>query len=356
MKLFTAGPVACRPEVLREMSSQMFSHRSKEYQQLQKEVVERMKSFLETKAHVFLFPSSGSGAMEASIRNCVFRKVLCCISGEFGERFARVAQTNGREVVKLEVPLGKPILPEQLDEKLKLHPDVEAVTITHNETSVGLINPLRELAKVAKEHEKLVLVDAVSSMGGTEIKFDAWGLDVCFTSSQKCFGLPPGLAIVAVSEQAMECSARMPNKGWYFDFQLFAQDHEKRLSTPMTPSIPQILALRKELEIIEREGGKERRFQLYSERMERIKRGVEELEMTLFPEAGYESPTIACVNAPKGWTGDAIYEGMRQRGFELARGYGRLRERTFRIGNMGYITFQDIDQMLHALGSLLKGS
>ncbi|MEM2282157.1 MAG: alanine--glyoxylate aminotransferase family protein [Candidatus Hadarchaeales archaeon] len=349
MKLFTAGPVACRPEVLQEMSRQMFSHRSKEYQELQKQVVEGMQRFLETKSHVFLFPSSGSGAMEASIRNCVERKVLCCICGEFGERYARVAQTNGREVVRLEVELGKPITPELLDEQLKHFPDVEAVTITHNETSVGLLNPLRELAKVAKEREKLVLVDAVSSMGGTEIKFDEWGLDVCFTSSQKCFGLPPGLAIVAVSAAAMERSARAVNKGWYFDFKLFEADHLKRLSTPMTPSIPQILGLRKELEIIEREGGKERRFELYRERMRRIKEGVESLGLSLFPQPGYESPTIACVNAPPGKTGDQIYEAMRAKGFELARGYGKLRERTFRIGNMGYITFEDIDQMLSAL-------
>jgi aspartate aminotransferase-like enzyme len=354
MKLFTAGPVACRPEVLQEMSKQMFSHRSKEYQALQKETVERMQKFLETKSHVFLFPSSGSGAMEASIRNCVEKKVLCCICGEFGERYAKIAQANGKEVVRLEVELGKPITPELLDEKLKQNPDVEAVTITHNETSVGLINPLRELAKVAKEREKLVLVDAVSSMGGTEIKFDAWGLDVCFTSSQKCFGLPPGLAIVAVSQLALERSAKMTNKGWYFDFKLFEADHLKRLSTPMTPAIPQILALRKELEIIEKEGGKEKRFQLYLDRMRRIEEGVESLGLTLFPERGYESPTIACVNAPPGKTGDQIYEAMRLKGFELARGYGRLREKTFRIGNMGYITMQDIDEMLSALRDVLS--
>jgi len=354
MKLFTAGPVACRPEVLQEMGKQMFSHRSKEYQQLQKETVERMQKFLETQSHVFLFPSSGSGAMEASIRNCVEKKVLCCICGEFGERYAKVALANGKEVVRLEVELGKPITPELLDEKLKQNPDVEAVTITHNETSAGLLNLLRELAKVAKERGKLVLVDAVSSMGGTEIKFDAWGLDVCFTSSQKCFGLPPGLAIVAVSPLALERSAKAVNKGWYFDFKLFEADHLKRFSTPMTPAIPQILALRKELEIIEREGGKERRFEHYRERMRKIREGVEALGLSLFPEPGYESPTIACVNAPAGKTGDQVYEGMRARGFELARGYGKLRERTFRIGNMGYITMQDIEEMLSSLREVVS--
>lgn len=313
-----------------------------------------MQKFLETKNHVFLFPSSSSGAMEASIRNCVERKVLCCICGEFGERFAKIAAANGREVVRLEVELGKAITPELLDEKLKQNPDVEAVTIIHNETSTGVINPLKELAKVAKEREKLVLVDTVSSMGGTDIKVDEWQLDVCFAGSQKCFGLPPGLTIVCVSSAALEKSARMQNKGWYFDFKLFEENHLKRFSTPMTPAIPQILALRKELEIIEREGGKYQRFELYRRRMEMIVKGIKDLGLSLFPEPGYESPTIACVNAPPGKTGDQIYEGMRTKGFELARGYGRLRERTFRIGNMGYITFEDIQEMLLALREVIQ--
>jgi len=354
MKLFTVGPVACPPEVLEEMKRQMFSHRSKEYKEAHRQTVERLQRFLETKNQVFLFPSSGSGVMEATVRNCVERKMLCCISGAFGKRYAQVGESNGREVERLETMLGKPNTPELLDEKLSSSPDVEAVAITYNETSVGLLNPLPELAKVVKKHGKLLFVDAVSAMGGVELKVDEWGIDVCFTSSQKCFGIPPGLAVASVSEDALKQSERAKDKGWYFDFKLYEKYQKEQSSTHMTPPVPQILALNKELEVIETEGGKQKRLELYSKRSRRIKEGVEGLGLSLFPQKGYESPTVTCVNAPKEISGLEVYERMRERGFELAKGYGELKERTFRIGNMGYIPLEYVDEMLQALADLVK--
>jgi len=354
MKLFTVGPVACPPEVLAEMKRQMFSHRSKEYKEAHRQTVERLQRFLETKNQVFLFPSSGSGVMEATVRNCVERKMLCCISGEFGKRYARIGESNGKEVERLEAMLGKPNTPELLEEKLSSSPDTEAVAITYNETSVGLLNPLPELAKVVKKHGKLLFVDAVSAMGGVELKVDEWGIDVCFTSSQKCFGIPPGLAVASVSEDALKQSERAKDKGWYFDFKLYEKYQKEQSSTHMTPPVPQILALNKELEVIETEGGKQKRLELYSKRSRRIKEGVEGLGLSLFPQKGYESPTVACVNAPKEISGLEVYERMRERGFELAKGYGELKERTFRIGNMGYIPLEYVDEMLQALTDLVK--
>ncbi len=354
MKLFTVGPVACRPEILEEMKHQMFSHRSEEYKELHREAVERVKRFLETENQVFLFPSSGSGVMEGTVRNCVERKMLCCINGSFGKRYAQVGESNGKIVERLEPELGKPTTPELLDEKLSSVPDIEAVAITYNETSVGLLNPLQELAKVAKEHGKLLFVDAVSAMGGVELKVDDWEIDVCFASSQKCLGLPPGLAIASISEEAMRRSEQARNKGWYFDFKLYERYQREESSTHMTPPIPQILALRKQLELIDQEGGKRRYLELYSERSQRIKKGLERLDLSLFPEKGYESPTVNCVNSPAGIAGPEIYEQMRKRGFELAKGYGELKERTFRIGNMGYILLEDIDAMLQTLGEVLE--
>lgn len=354
MKLFTVGPVACRPEILEEMKRQMFSHRSEEYKELHRETVERVERFLETENQVFLFPSSGSGVMEGTVRNCVERKMLCCVNGSFGKRYAQVGESNGKIVERLEPELGKPTTPELLDEKLSSAPDVEAVAITYNETSVGLLNPLPELAKVTKEHEKLLFVDAVSAMGGVELKVDDWGVDVCFASSQKCFGLPPGLAVASISEEAMRRSERAQNKGWYFDFKLYEKYQREGSSTHMTPPIPQIFALRKRLELIDQEGGKQKHLELYSQRSRRIKEGVEKLGLSLFPKRGYESPTVTCVNAPGGATGLEVYERMRERGFELAEGYGELRERTFRIGNMGYIRPEDVNAMLQTLGEVLK--
>jgi aspartate aminotransferase-like enzyme len=354
LKLFTVGPVACYPEVLEAMGHQMYSHRSKEYFALHYETVRLLQDFISTKNEVFLFSSTGSGFMEASVRNCVRKKMLCCINGSFGERFADVAVSNGRAIEKLEPPLGQPILPADLDEMLTKHPDVEAVAITHNETSLGLINPLKELVATVKKHGKLVFVDAVSSMGGTEIKVDEWDIDVCFSSSQKCFGVPPGLGIGSVSEAAMNLSATASNKGWYFDFKLWEEDQKKGRGTPVTPAIPQIAGLNTALKMIERKGGKKWYFDLYKERNLKIRKGIEKNNLSIFPRKGYESPTVNCINAPEGVEGGTIYEKMRDKGFELAKGYGPLKKKTFRIGNMGYIEMEDIDLMLENLRQVLS--
>ena len=352
LKLFTVGPVACYPEVLEAMGMQMVSHRSKEYKTLHVETVEMLQHFLETENEVFLFSSTGSGFMEASVRNCVTSKMLCCICGSFGERYAEVATANGKQIEKLEVPLGEPILPDLLDEKLSKVPDVEAVSITHNETSMGLINPLKELAEVTKKHGKLLFVDAVSSMGGTDIKVDQWGLDVCFSSSQKCFGVPPGLGVGSVSSEALKKSESAENKGWYFDFKVW-EKHQKKMGTPMTSVIPQIAGLHRILKMINNNGGKQWFFNLYAERNRQIREGIQKFGLSMFPKRGYESPTVNCVNAPPGVDGVKIYEIMRSKGFELAKGYGSVQNSTFRIGNMGYIEPEDIHAMLDSLSSVL---
>jgi len=311
-----------------------------------------LQRFLGTNNEVFLFTSTGTGFMEASVRNCVNKKMLCCICGSFGKRYAEVATANGKQVETLEVPLGEPILPDLLDKKLSKSKDVEAVSITHNETSMGLINPLKQLAEVAKSHGKMVFVDAVSSMGGTEITVDKWGLDVCFSSSQKCFGVPPGLGMGSVSLDALKKSETARDKGWYFDFKVW-EKHQKKQGTPMTSVIPQIVGLNTILKMIDARGGKKWFFSLYAERNRRIREGVRKLGLTMFPKSGYESPTVNCVNSPEGINGVTVYEQMREKGFELAKGYGTVQNLTFRIGNMGYIESSDIDSMLGALEVVL---
>ena len=354
MKLFTVGPVACYPEVLEAMGHQMYSHRSKEYLSLHYETVQLLQDFVSTKNQIFLFSSTGTGFMEASVRNCVRKKMLCCINGSFGERFAEVAEANGITLVKLAPPLGQPILPEELDRTLSQNPDVEGVALTHNETSVGLINPLKELAAIVRKHGKLLFVDAVSSMGGTEINVDELGIDVCFSSSQKCFGVPPGLGMGSVSERALTLSATARNKGWYFDFKVWEEDQKRGHGTPVTSVIPQIAGLNTALKMIQRRGGRKWYFDLYKERNLKIRQGVEKIGLSTFPRKGSESPTVNCINAPEGVDGNVIYERMRQNGFELAQGYGPIKKNTFRIGNMGYIEMTDIDLMLRTLGSVVS--
>lgn len=349
MKLFTVGPVACYPEVLETMGMQMMSHRSKEYRTIHYETVNLLQDFIETRNPIFLFSSTGTGFMEASVLNCVKEKMIVCVNGDFGERFAEVARSNGRNVVAVVTELGEPIQPEMIEEALEAEPDAEAVAITHNETSVGLINDLPKLTKVCENHDKLVFVDAVSSMGGTPLKVDEWGIDVCFSSSQKCFGVPPGLGIGSVSKRALEVSEGMRNKGWYFDFKVWEKNHVENKGTPMTSVIPQVAGLNTALKMIMEEGGKKWYYDLYKKRNSRIREGVEQLGLGTFPKLGCESPTVSCVNAPEGMSGSDVYNTMRKRDFELAQGYGQLKDKTFRIGNMGWMPMEYIDEMLEAL-------
>jgi len=356
-KLFTAGPVACFPEVLEVMKVQMFSHRAKEYQEIHKDTLVRLETFLEAKSGaVILVPSSGTGIMEASIRNAVFPKgkVLVTVIGAFGDRYAEVVERNGRVPIKLTVELGKAIDPSMLDDALKKNKDVEAVTITYNETSTGVLNPLPELAKVVKEYDKLLFVDAVSAMGGADIKFDDWQIDIIFGSSQKAFGVPPGLAIGAISENVFERAKEIPDRGYYFDIPLYKKFNETKSSTPTTPPMPQIFGLNVVLRIIERMGGKSEWLSMYQKRAKMIREGVKNIGLGILAEEGHESPTITAVLTPEGISGTEVYNKMRERGFELAKGYGAVKETTFRIGHMGYMTFEDIKEMLTNLREVIK--
>jgi aspartate aminotransferase-like enzyme len=356
-KLFTAGPVACFPEVLKIMSVQMFSHRSKEYKTIHMDTVERLIHLLDAeKGEVLLFPNSGTGIMEASIRNSVPRggKVLVTMIGAFGSRFNKVVVSNGRKAVPLEYEPGKAVHPEDLDAALKKNPDVSAVTITHNETSTGVLNPLFELAKVVKEHGKFLFVDSVSAMGGTDIQVNQWGIDVVFGSTQKAFGVPPGSAIGVFSEEFLETAENLEEKGWYFDVPKYVTYQNEKQGTPSTPPMPQVFGLNIALRILEQMGGKEKWFSMYNQRSEMIRNGVKEMGLGTLAEKGYESPTITAVLTPEGVTGTQIYEAMRERNFELAKGYGTVKEKTFRIGNMGYIPFEDIEEMLEHLSEVVN--
>ncbi|MFC1802561.1 pyridoxal-phosphate-dependent aminotransferase family protein [Thermoproteota archaeon] len=353
MKLFTVGPVACYPKVLEVMGRQMISHRSKEYIKIHYETVDQLQRFLETEIPVFLFSSTGTGFMEAAVRNCVREKMIVCVNGSFGKRFAEVAMANCREAVLIETKLGEPVQPEMIERVIEAVPDVEAVAITHNETSTGLINNLPELTKVCRKHDKLIFVDGVSSMGGTEIKVDEWGIDICFSSSQKCFGVPPGIGIGSVSRRALDVSAKMPNKGWYFDLKVWEKYHADGKGTPMTSTIPQIVGLNAALNMIDSMGGKKVYFNLFKKRNTAIRDGIKKHGLVTYPMNGYESPTVSCVSAPESLRGPKVYNRMRNMGFELAQGYGTLKSTTFRIGNMGWMPEEYIAEMLDALGKVV---
>ena len=252
--MFVPGPVDVAPEVLAAQAKPMMPHRSKDFEAIFQRASEKAKALFMTQYRVFLGTHSGSGMQEAGIRNFVNKTVLSCVNGAFAERWYEVAKTNGKEVDRLEAPWGEPIMPEALAAALK-NKFYEAVTIVHNETSTGTVSPLKELAEVVKtvSPDTLVMVDAVSSLGGDKIEMDAWGVDFLLTSSQKCLALPPGLSLASANDRAMKRAESVENRGWYFDL-LRMEKHRVKDSTPMTPVMPLIYALDLQMDRILTEG------------------------------------------------------------------------------------------------------
>jgi len=236
-KLFIPGPTHVDDEILAAMSVPMIGHRDKLYSDLHGDVVSKLKKFLQTEGRIYLSTSSSTGMMEGSIRNCVKKKALMTDCGAFSKRWVEIAQLNGKEIDVIKVDMGKATTPEMVDEYLSKG-GFDTVCITHNETSTGVMNPIEEIGKLVKEKypDVLVLVDAVSSMGGAEIKVDEWGLDVVLAGTQKAFALPPGLCVVTVSDAAFDYSAEVENKGFYFNFEAL----EKKAIKNQTPKLLRI--------------------------------------------------------------------------------------------------------------------
>lgn len=353
--LFVPGPVDVKPEVLAAQTQPMIPHRSSEFETIFKRVSEKALQIFNTQGRVFIFASSGTGLQEAAIRNLCKEKVLSCVNGAFGQRWYQVAQTNGKAAESLEVAWGQPITPELVSETMQGN-SYEVITIVHNETSTGVQNPIKEIAAAvhAQSPETLICVDAVSSLGGVEIQMEAWGLDMVLTSSQKCLALPPGLALAAVSDRAMEYARQVPERGWYFDL-LRMEEHRKKDSTPATPALSLIYALDMQLERIFDEG-LAARYSRHSRMARLVHDWAQASGFELFAQNGFRSQTVTTVtNAPNIEFVD-LNKTLIAQDMRIADGYGRLKGKTFRIAHMGEIQPEDIERLLAAIDEYLRAN
>lgn len=351
-KLFIPGPTEVREEILKEMSRPMIGHRSKEISVLLGDIVPKLQKLLFTKSKVFIFTSSSTGAMEAAMRNCVKEKVLVPICGAFSERWAKIAKANGKAVEVVEVPWGKAILPEMVDEKLKQE-KYDVVALVHNETSTGVMNSLEEISEVLKRYpEVCFLVDAVSSLAGVKIEVDKLGIDVIFAGVQKCFALPPGIAVCAVSEKALKKAAEVENRGYYFDFLNYLKSFEEKRQTPETPSISHLFALNKQLDYILSQEGLENRFQRHKEMANYVQNWARE-KFSLFCDEKYLSDTVTGINNIRNIDIEKLRAGLRERGKEISDGYGKLKGKCFRIAHMGDIQVSEIKELLADIDEIL---
>ena len=351
--LFVPGPVDVDPEVLAAQTQQMIPHRSKQFEDVFHHTENNARSLFGTQYRVFITASSGTGLQEAAVRNFAQSKVLSCSNGAFGNRWFDVARNNGKQADKLEAPWGKPIDPENVARALKMG-GYEILTIVHNETSTGLMNPVKEVAAAVQKTspDTLVCVDAVSSLAGVKIEMDAWGVDFILTSSQKALALPPGLGLGATSDRALSRAEKVDHRGWYFDL-VRLEKHRINNSTPATPAISLINAMDTQLERILEEG-LEIRFSRHSAMAKRVQDWAVDRGFGLFAAEGYRSQTVTTISNTRGIDIPSMNEFLIGRGMHIANGYGDLKNKTFRIAHMGELQMVDINDLLGAIDEYIS--
>ncbi len=349
-RLFIPGPTEVRSENLSALARPQIGHRSAEFQELYSRVNSKLKKLLSTKSHVFLFTCSSTGVWEAAIRNCVNERVLCCMQGAFSDRWFKVAESNGKPAAQLKVEWGRAITAEAVDRELSSG-KYDAITVVHNETSTGVMNHLDEIAEVMRNYPDVIFtVDAVSSMAGAPLAVDELGIDICLAGLQKAFSLPAGLAVASISPKAIEKARKIKNRGYYFDF-LEMLKYDERNQTPSTPAIPQIFALDAQLDDILAEGI-EQRFARHAG-LAKIVRDWGRRHFEMFPEEGYESPTVSCIRNTTGFSVADLNKELGTQYAMISNGYGVLKEKTFRIGHMGDTQEWEIRGLLATIDRIL---
>jgi len=352
IKLHIPGPVEVSPKTFAALGQPMIGHRGQGFKDLYARMQPQLQTLLATRQLVYLSTSSAWGVMEGAIRNLVARKVLTCMCGAFSDKWLDVAKRCGKDAAGLQVPWGSPIRAEQVDAQLATG-QFDALTLIHNETSTGTMSPLLEIAALKKKYpDVMFIVDAVSSLTALPVPFDELGVDVLLAGTQKAFALPPGLTVFTCSPAALARAATMKDRGYYFDFVEFQKNAAEHM-TPSTPSIPHIYALASKLEEFFAEG-LENRHARHTRTNQMTRDWAAKHGFTLFPEAGYESRTLCCVNngaKPGGRVVDVarLQKLVKEQGFLIDGGYGKIKGTTFRLSNMGDETEATMNQLYAAL-------
>ncbi len=354
--LMMPGPVPVAPRVLRAMSKPMINHRSAEFAAIYDDCREILADVYQTKNDIFVISGSGTAGMEAAVGSVVESgdKVVAIENGKFGERFKDLAALYG-DVVPLEFEWGTSVDLELVKEKLEA--GAKAITLVHNETSAGILNPAAEIGKLAKKHDALFIMDGVTSLGGDEVKVDEWGVDIAVVGSQKCLAAPPGLAMASVSEKAFEVMNDVKKRPYYNDLKAYKKSGDKaRTETPYTPAIPLFYALQEALHIVKEEG-MEARIKRHRVLSEAVRAGVAKMNIEMFPqlnEYSQYSNTVSAMKAPEGIDGEDIKGDMKKRGIIVAGGQAHLKGKIFRVGSMGNVTARDVLSTIQGLEIVLK--
>ena len=354
--LMIPGPVPVLPRIREAMSKPMIFHRGDEFGTMYGEIVALLRTVFQTRNDPFVLSGSGTCAMEAAIGNLVDKdtKIVCIANGKFGERFADIAGRYTEQVKSLNTTWGGSIDLEAVKDALDSNnPDV--VTMVHNETSTGILNPAREVGKLVKKHDAIFVLDCVTTIGGDEAPVDDLGADVAIVGSQKCLGAPPGMSAISVSETAWSSiREKRANRPFYMDLEAYKKSYGKN-QTPYTPAVPLFFALREALEVIKEEG-MERRIKRHRTLSKAARAAATGLGLSLFPElneVSNYSNTVTAINIPPALTDVQLKGGMKKRGIIVAGGQAELKGKIFRIASMGNITDKDMLKTVQALEEVL---
>jgi aspartate aminotransferase-like enzyme len=351
-QLRVPGPTPLPERVIRSASRPMINHRGPEFAALLRDIEEGLRWALRTSNDVLIYPCSGTGGLEAAVVNLLSpgERALFCTMGSFGDRWADIGVGYGADVLRLRVPDGEPIDPEDVDRILAENSDINTVFITHNETSTGVTNDIRALAAVIKGRGKLLAVDSVSGAGCLPLETDGWQIDVLVTGSQKGWMAPPGVAMVAVSAAALARAETATTPRWYLDFAR-ERKYQQRSQTYTTPAVSVLYAIQEGLAIM-REEGMESVWARHTRVAEMIRAGVDALGLKFLAAEGHRSDTVTAILNPVDGA-DALKElltTLRARhGLVLAGGQGDLSGRIFRIGHLGMVDESDVYSILATL-------
>ena len=344
-RFFLPGPTDVHPDVLAAMQRPMIGHRSSAMEQLLGAIAPPLGKVFRSARPVLVGTTSATGFMEMAVRNGVRRRALSLINGAFSERFASLVDACGKECIRLEVPLGGAVEPEMLRDALRRTP-VDAVTLVHSETSTGVLQDVEALAAVVREFDDvLVLVDAVTSLAGSPVEPDRWGLDFTLTGSQKALALPPGLALAVASERMVQRAKTLRGRGLYFDLVSFEEATRKAQPTN-TPALSLFYALEAQLARIEREGGIEARWRRHEAMRQRVEAWSGPHGLPYLATEGRRSWTVSCLKLPTGKVAKDIVGALKREGWTIGSGYGALKDTTIRIGHMGDHTVATLDELL----------
>jgi aspartate aminotransferase-like enzyme len=355
--LMTPGPTRVPERVLGAGARPMLHHRSREFSVELTTLLKLLAPLFGTTSRVLPIHTTGRGATEAAICNLFSPgdQLAVCCNGKFGEMWATLAESYGLVVHRVSTDWARDVDPIDVDELVRRRPGIRAVALTYCDSSTGVANDIEAVCRAVKDRGTLVLVDAVSALGGIPFAFDAWGVDVAITASQKCLMSSPGLAFVAMSERAWAAGARARLPRNYWDFAKIAQHVAKsHPETPGTTPVHLVLQVAEALRQIHEEG-LEQVYRRHDDMAARLRRGLAALGLSgQCPELRRLSSTLTAVALPSGMPPDVIREGLRARGILTAAGLGRYETSAFRIGHMGDVRFADVDRTLAALTDVLQ--